>query len=73
MPSGSDIPETLFARAVAATEEVQQARERLQRKAGQRREAILALRAAGASYAQIAERLECSRSAVQSILRPAQG
>jgi DNA-directed RNA polymerase specialized sigma24 family protein len=73
MSSEPDIPETLLARAVAATDEVQQARERLQRKAGQRREAVLALRAAGASYAQIAERLGCSRSAVQSILRPVQG
>lgn len=69
MPSDHAIPEALFARAIATTDEVQYAREQLQHKAAERREAVLALRAAGASYAQIAERLGCSRSAVQSILR----
>ncbi|MGH3636906.1 helix-turn-helix domain-containing protein [Mycobacterium sp.] len=69
MASGQDIPEALFARAVVATDEVRQARELLQHKAAERRQAILALREAGASYGQIAEQLGCSRSAVQSILR----
>lgn len=49
--------------AVAATQRD------LERLAGQRREAVLRLREAGLSFGQIADRLDITRSGVQSILR----
>lgn len=69
MPSDPAIPESLFQRAICASDEVHQTREVLRARAAERRKAVSALRVAGASYAQIAEWLGWSRSAIQSILR----
>lgn len=71
MSSEPSVPESLFAQAIGASDEVHRIRELLCAKAAERRIAVSALRAAGASYAEIADRLGCTRSAVQSILRGA--
>ena len=61
--------EHLFRRAVQVTESLRQTQERLHDQAAERREVIASLRAAGVSYSTIADRLNCSRSAIQAILR----
>ncbi len=61
--------EQMYVLAAAETEATRDAQRLLRTTSARRRDAVLALRTAGASYAQIAHRLGCSRSAVQSIVR----
>jgi DNA-directed RNA polymerase specialized sigma24 family protein len=61
--------EPLYVLAVTETEATRHAQQLLRAASARRRAAVLALRNAGASYAEIAQRLDCSRSAVQSIVR----
>ncbi len=59
----------LFRLAIAEGAAIREFRQQMQAHAAYRRDAVISLREIGVSYSQIAERLGCSRSAVQSILR----
>ncbi len=59
----------LFERAEQSARGVEQARDLMSHYAQQRRRAVVALRMRGLSYGEIARRLGCSRSAIQSIVR----
>lgn len=65
-------PDALLDVARRETELLTQARSAVVEHAEKRREAVRGLRELGMSYGEIARHLDCTRSAVQSILRGGQ-